>query len=95
LLLRRKIKQPVFARLVTDWLFWMGAAVFVFQLIFDLNYGIMRSFFVVSFVGGMLVYRKTVGDRFVRLISALLHQIFRPCVWFCKKIRKREKKPLK
>jgi hypothetical protein len=89
LLLRRKIKHSLFGKWVEDWLFWTGAAIFVFQLIFDLNNGIMRSFFVVSFTMGMFAYRKIVGNRLVCALSALIHQILRPFVWIRKKIRKK------
>jgi hypothetical protein len=95
ILFRMKIRHSRMGRLLEDWVFWFVAAVVVFQWIFDLNYGVMRSFFVVSFTTGLFVYRKVVGNRFVHAVSVIFHQIFRPYVWIRKKIRKREKKTLK
>lgn len=92
---RCKVRHGTAAKLIGDWMFWLVAAVLVFQMIFAMNYGILRSFFVISFTLGLVCYRKVAGDHVVRFILAILHQIFRPCVWICKKIRKIHKKSLK
>lgn len=92
---RCKVRHPVAARLAEDWIFWLVAAIFVFQMIFALNNGIMRSFFVVSFVGGLVSYRKLMKDHLVHAILAVIHFIFRPYVWIRKKLGKIHKKPLK
>ena len=88
LALRRKVRHFLAGRLAEDWGFWFVAAILVFQMIFDLNNGILRSFFILSFAGGMLGYRKLLGDRVVRAIITVFHTFFRPFVWFCKKISK-------
>jgi hypothetical protein len=79
-----------------DWFFWLAAAVFVFRMVFALNYGMIRSFFVISFIIGMALYRKLVGQHFVHLLCTLLKWIFRPYVWiaekFDKKMAKRKNK---
>ena len=80
---------------VEDWLFWLVAAVFVFQMIFALNHGIIRSFFILSFIGGMSLYRGLVKKRFICGVLAVFDFISRPYVWIREKIRKKRKKSLK
>lgn len=85
---RYKVRHGWLAKLTEDLLFWAVAAIFVFQMIFTLNFGILRNFFVISFIGGMFLYRKFVGKYVVRAIIAFFHTIFRPFVWSGKKISK-------
>ncbi len=92
---RLKVKHGWVWNFLEDWTFWGLSAILVFQMIFSLNYGIMRVFFVVSFVLGMLGYRKCVKDRFVRLVSGIFTLFFRPYVWIWQKITKKRKKGLK
>ena len=96
LVFRRKVRHGRVGRAVEDWLFWAVAALLVFQMIFTLNYGVIRSFFVASFIAGMVLYRKVVKDRFVRGAIACIDFVFRPYVWISGKIRnlweKRRKK---
>lgn len=92
---RRKIKHGRIWLFFEDWLFWSVAAVLVFQMIFALNNGIIRSFFIASFVAGMAVYRKVVKERVINGILAVISFIFRPYVWILQKIQKIRKKSLK
>lgn len=85
---RYKVRHRWPARLAEDLLFWAVAAIFVFQMIFALNYGILRSFFVISFAIGMFLYRMLVRKHVVRAIIVFFHTVFRPFVWFFKKISK-------
>ena len=95
LVFRRKIRHGRAGRAVEDWLFWTVAALLVFQMIFTLNHGIIRSFFVVSFTDGMFLYRKLMKNHFVDAVTALIDFIFRPYVWISGKIRKIRKKKQK
>lgn len=92
---RRRIRHGKIATLVEDWIFWAVAALFVFQMIFALNNGIIRSFFVLAFVGGMYGYRKAAKSHVQKGILAVFSLIFRPYVWISKKFRKKRKKSLK
>ena len=83
---RCKVHHGKFWLFIEDWLFWLVAAVFVFQMIFALNYGIIRSFFILSFIGGMGVYRGLVKRRFICAVLAVISFICRPFVWIRKKI---------
>lgn len=75
---RRLVRHGRCARFVEDWLFWAVSAVVVFQMIFALNNGILRSFFVLASAGGMLLWRKLAGDHIVRAITAVVRLIVRP-----------------
>jgi len=92
---RCKVKHKKFARFLEDWLFWAIAAVLIFQMIFALNNGILRNFFVVSFMGGMFLYRMVAKKHVINGICAIISFVFRPCVWICEKITKIRKKNLK
>lgn len=96
ILVLRCLKKPGRLSLwIQDWLFWGAASVFVFQMIFELNNGILRSFFVIAFLLGMLGYRKAVETVVQRGIKLIFGVVFRPCVWIVKKIRQIRKKTLK
>lgn len=92
---RRKVRHGRIGRLIEDWLFWSVAALLVFQMVFALNNGIIRSFFVISFVAGMAFYRRVAGDHVIHGILALTSLILRPYVWILGKICKFDKKSLK
>lgn len=92
---RRKVKHGRIWLLVEDWLFWAVASILVFQMIFALNNGIIRSFFIVSFVAGMVLYRKVAKEHVINAILAVIAFVFRPYVWILEKIRKIRKKSLK
>ena len=81
--------------LIEDWIFWGIAAIFVFQMIFALNNGILRSFFIIAFLLGMVGYRKLVKNVVQRGIRAIIDFFCRPYVWIKKKIAKKRQKPLK
>lgn len=95
LVLRARFTHGRVLVLVEDWLFWAVASLLVFQMIFALNNGVIRSFFVVAFILGMFLYRKVAKCRVQKVISALFSFIFRPYVWILKKIRRIYKKSLK
>lgn len=95
LVLRVRFRHGKVLVLMEDWIFWAVASLLVFQMIFLLNNGIIRSFFVIAFVLGMFVYRKIVKNYVQRAIIAIFSFIFRPYVWILKKIHKIYKKSLK
>lgn len=96
ILVHRSYKKVGKIRLfIEDWFFWGIASVFVFQMIFELNNGILRSFFVIAFLLGMAGYRKVAKNVVQKAIKAVLEFVFRPCVWILKKIKQIRKKILK
>ncbi len=92
---RLKVRHNTFAKWIEDWLFWFIAAVIVFQMIFAINYGIIRSFFVLAFLSGMGLYRILWKNYVQKGILAVFTMLFRPYVWILKKLRKNGKKDLK
>ena len=86
---RCRIRHGKIATLVEDWMFWAVAALFVFQMIFALNNGIIRSFFVIAFIVGMYGYRKIAKNHVQKGILAVFSLIFRPYVWISRKIQKK------
>lgn len=80
---------------IEDWIFWGISAIFVFQMIFQLNNGILRSFFVIAFLLGMTGYRKVVGNTVQKAIKTVVTFVSRPYVWLKRKIKKIQKKFLK
>lgn len=95
LVFRGKKKCTKIRLLMEDWLFWAIASVLVFQMIFALNNGILRSSFVLAFLGGMTGYRKLVKRRVQKLLGAGFSFVARPYVWFVKKIKRKQKNSLK
>ncbi len=53
---RMKVKHGRVWILIEDWLFWLLAAFFVFPMIFTLNHGFLRSFFVIALTLGVFFY---------------------------------------
>ena len=93
---RHFVKHRKLLLLLEDWLFWLLASLIVFQMVFEMNYGIIRSFFVISLVAGMAAYKKLASKYIVYGICTGISWIFRPYVWirdkYRKKIENRKKK---
>lgn len=93
---RKKTKPACFVR---DWCFWLAAGIFVFDVVFHMNQGILRSYFLILFGGGMVLYKKTAGDvveRFIlRLWNGFCRIFSRPYVWIRAKTGKKGKKKAK
>ena len=92
---RMKVKHGRVWILIEDWLFWLLAAFFVFPMIFTLNHGLIRSFFVIALTLGVFLYRTLVKTHVQRVIYEFFRLIFRPYVWIFKKIKGIRKKHLK
>ena len=57
---RMKVKHGRVWILIEDWLFWLLPSFFVFPMIFTLNHGFIRSFFVIALTLGVFLYRTLV-----------------------------------
>lgn len=95
LVFRYMKKHGRFGVFIEDWIFWAVAAILVFRMIFALNNGVLRSFFVFAFLLGMVGYRRVVKERLQKGVVTVCHWIVRPYVWVCGKIRMIRKKTLK
>ena len=56
---------------IEDCLFWLVAAVIVFDMVYERNNGILRAFSLITLFLGMLLYRIVVGDRIVTIMKRL------------------------
>lgn len=95
---RQVVRHNPFAVSLEDLVFWLSCAVFVFYMLYEENNGVLRWFAVAGAAVGMLLYKRIVGKKFVRIISAILIKeihifrktigfLFRPFRWLIKKIR--------
>ncbi len=93
---RGLFRPGVLGKLVMDVLFFLVSGVCVFRMVFLCNNGTLRSFFVVAFAAGALLYRETFGVRLsgfiVRVIRWVFHQFSRPFAWMRRKFRKMKHK---
>lgn len=71
---RKVIRHNLFFISLEDLLFWAACAVAVFYMLYKENNGILRWFAVFGAALGMLLYKKIVGNRFVKLISVLIQK---------------------
>lgn len=94
-ILRSFVKHNLVAKWAEDWGFWVAASVVVFRMIFALNFGIMRTFFVLAFFFGMWIYRRLAGDRPVKAGRKFFHILFLPITKIRQKVGKTNKKSLK
>ncbi len=92
---RRCVRHGKILLWIEDWLFWCVAAFVVFQMVFALNYGMIRFFFVVSLIFGMWLYRKLVGEHLVSGICAIFAPVHRMYVWIKQKCGKKTAKSKK
>ena len=83
-------KHSIVRLLLEDWVFWGIAAIFVFQMIFALNDGMLRSFFVIAFLLGMTGYRKLVKKRVQKAIRSFVSFMLHPYHWIKKKLIQKE-----
>lgn len=99
LIARRVVRHSLFAVSLEDFLFWVACAIAVFYMLYEENNGILRWFAVMGAAIGMLLYKKTVGMHFVRLVSLLIEKeihiickvlgfVFKPFCCACKYVEK-------
>lgn len=86
----------IVGRLLLDVFYFAVAGICVFRMVFLCNQGTLRSFFVVAFAIGAILYRKTFGERIsewcVRVIRKAVRVLSGPVRFFRKKSQKRIKK---
>lgn len=85
---RKLIPHSIFFFAIEDLIFWLIGSLFVFQMIFERNNGILRLFFIFAFLAGMYTYYLLVRDHFVNITVKFITLLFSPIAYFIKKIRK-------
>lgn len=95
---RRIIRHGGLLVAAEDLLFWIAGGVFIFDMIYKQNYGIIRSFSILGLIIGMLFYHNMVSDKVVswitrfikwilKLIHSILHFIAAPFLWIMRRIK--------
>ncbi len=86
-ILRRLIKHDSLLIALEDLLFWLGASLFIFAMMFRENDGIIRGFSIMGMAIGMVLYHFMISDLIVSLITKLIRLLFGPFVFVYKKIK--------
>ena len=74
-ILRRIIKHTNFFIAIEDLFFWIGAGIFLFFMLYKTNNGMIRWFSVSGAGLGMLVYKYTIGEHLVEIMSTILNRV--------------------
>lgn len=75
--LRRVIRHNLVMISLEDMIFWIACAIGVFYMLVEENNGILRWFAVFGATLGMLAYKESVSDLFVKMASTLIRSVFR------------------
>lgn len=81
---RRVVRHSLFFISLEDFLFWVACALAVFYMLYKENNGVLRWIAVCGAAVGMLLYKKAIGNRFVKIISLMIEKeihILRKIVW--------------
>lgn len=76
---------------IEDLLYWFACGIGVFYMLYRENNGVLRWFAVMGAALGMLFYKTIVKDRFIYIMSTLIHKI----MWFIIRVIQIVLKPLK
>lgn len=98
-IVRRVVKHSVPAVAAEDLLYWIGCGIFLFQMLYRANNGVIRWFCLFAIALGMVVYNFSISRWFVQGASWLLNRLFeqisrvfdfvlRPFVLVFRKIKK-------
>lgn len=91
LVFRKLFTHGRFLISLEDLLYWFVCGIGVFYMLYKENNGVLRWFAVMGAALGMLFYKVTVKERFVYIMSTLIHKI----MWFITRIIQVVLKPLK
>ncbi len=75
LILRRVIRHNMLIVSLEDLVFWIACAISVFFMLYEENNGILRWFAVLGAAVGMLLYKITVSDLIVSIMSTVIRKI--------------------
>lgn len=96
---RRLISHNSFFIAVEDLIYWVIASLLIFNMMFNLNDGIIRGFSILGMLIGMLMYHHILSNFFVDIIAgilikikyvifAIINFILRPFKFILKEIKK-------
>ena len=76
LILRRLVKHSLLLISLEDLLFWIGCAIGVFMMLYEENNGILRWFAVLGAAIGMILYKVSISEFIVNIMSTVIGRIF-------------------
>lgn len=91
LICRRLFRHGKILISIEDLLYWFACGIGVFYMLYKENNGVLRWFAVMGAALGMLFYKTIVKDRFIYIMSTLIHKI----MWFIIRVIQVVLKPLK
>lgn len=71
-IIRQLVHHSNFLIGLTDFLFWLGAAVYIFQGMYNKNQGIIRSYSILGIVLGMAAYHFYFSNAFVSICVKMI-----------------------
>lgn len=74
-IIRNVIPHNGFFEALEDTIFWIFASLFLFSMLYKVNNGTVRWFAIAGTFVGMLVYKKTLGQYIVEIMSTIINQI--------------------
>lgn len=80
---------------IEDFLFWIGASIFIFKIIYQLNAGELRGFGILCMIGGMALYHFGVSDMLVELLYKVVGTLVLKIVKILKRGLKKAVRPFK
>lgn len=108
-ILRRVYTHGTVLIAIEDFIYWLGSALYISYILLFENSGVIRWFFVLGLLIGMLAYNLTISRYLVSFSSKIINKVLyvvkstinfllKPtrCLWkSSKKVGKKLKKPLK
>ncbi|MBD5449130.1 MAG: hypothetical protein HDR28_03015 [Lachnospiraceae bacterium] len=91
LILRKLFRHGRILISVEDLLYWFACGIGVFYMLYRENNGVLRWFAVMGAALGMFFYKAVVKDRFIYIMSTVIHKI----MWFIIRVIQVVLKPLK
>lgn len=76
LILRRLIRHSLLLISLEDLLFWIGCAIGVFMMLYEENNGILRWFAVLGATLGMILYKVSISEYVISIMSTVIGWIF-------------------
>lgn len=87
-IIRRLMKHDSFFIALEDMIFWVGASLFIFSMMYKENDGVIRGFSIMGMLIGMILYHYIIDDILVNLIVRLIRTLISPFIILMNKLKK-------
>lgn len=78
---RRTWKHGKILIAAEDLIFWLASGIFLFTRVYLWNYGILRWYFFVGLLGGILLYAVAISPTVVKIVSFFLKRLKMFFLW--------------